>query len=176
MKIIKASMLMAFCLFAIVMQAQDDQKKEDKSQRPSPPAVATATVNGGTATIDYSQPGVKDRKIWGDLVPYDKVWRVGANEATTLTIEKDVKIDGKTLKAGKYALFAIPGKTEWTFIINSVWDQWGAYNYDASKDVMRFQVKPEKSDKFHERLTYTIGNDGKVKLMWENLVVSFDMK
>lgn len=175
MKAIKSSLLMVFCLFAIVMQAQDDQKNEDKSQRPSPPAVATATVNGGAATIDYSQPSVKDRKIWGDLVPYDKVWRTGANEATTLTIENDVKIDGKVLKAGKYGLFTIPGKTEWTIIINSVWDQWGAYNYDASKDVMRFKVKPEKSDKFYEKLTYTIDNDGDVELMWDNLEVSFDM-
>lgn len=167
---------MLFFFFAMAIQSQaQDGGKEDKSQRPSPPKTATAMVDGGKVTIDYSTPGVKGRTIWGDLVPYDKVWRTGANEATTLTVEKDVEVEGKPLKAGKYSLFTIPGKKEWTFIINSTWDQWGAYNYDSAKDVMRFTVEPEKSDQFYERMTFNIDDDGDVDLYWDNLEVSFDI-
>src|SRR5258705_13398511 len=91
----------------------------DKSSRPSPPATATGKVNGATITINYSSPSVKGRKIWGALVPYDKVWRAGANEATIFETDKDIKIEGKPLHAGKYSLYAIPGEKEWTFIFNS---------------------------------------------------------
>lgn len=176
MKTMKSSIMIALCLFAFALQTQaQDNEKEDKSQRPSPPATAAATVDGTEITIDYSSPGVKGRKIWGDLVPYNKVWRTGANEATTLTVSEDVKINGKTLQAGKYGLFTIPGKEKWTIIINSVWDQWGSYNYEASKDVMRFDVKPEKDDDFRERMKFSIDEDGDVDLNWANLEVSFDI-
>lgn len=166
--------MLVTAFFSVNLHAQDT-KKEDKSARPSPPATASATVDGVQVTIDYSSPGVKDRRIWGDLVPYDKVWRTGANEATTLTVSKDVKIEGQPLKAGKYSLFTIPGRDEWTVIINAVWDQWGAYNYDASRDVMRFTVKPEKTDTFYERLKFEIEKDGEVDMNWENLEISFDI-
>src|SRR6202795_5211006 len=92
--------------------------QDDKSKRPSPPATATGKVMGATITIDYSSPGVKGRKIWGDLVPYDKVWRAGANEATLIATDKDIQVEGKPLPAGKYSLYAIPGENEWTIIIN----------------------------------------------------------
>src|SRR5437870_4276896 len=83
----------------------------------SPAATATGkTKDGATITIQYSSPGVKGRKIWGDLVPYDQVWRAGANSATIFTTDKDLKVEGKKLAAGKYSLYAIPGEKEWTFI------------------------------------------------------------
>ena len=94
----------------------------------------------------------KDGLIWGDLVPYGKVWRTGANEATTFETDKDIMIKEQKLPAGKYALFTIPGETEWTWIFNSVWDQWGAYKYDESKDVLRVKSTPESSSVFHEQL------------------------
>ena len=93
--------------------------QEDKSKRPSPPATATGTVNGATITIDYSSPAVKGRKIWGGLVPYDKVWRAGANEATLFTTSKDILVEGKKLPAGKYSLYAIPGEKDWVIVFNS---------------------------------------------------------
>src|SRR3977135_4309901 len=97
----------------------------DKSNRPSPPATASGKVNGATITINYGSPSVKGRQIWGSLVPYDKVWRAGANEATIFETDKDIKVEGKPLHAGKYSLYAIPGEKEWTIIFNSETGQWG---------------------------------------------------
>jgi len=148
---------------------------QDKAERPSPPETASVKVNGAEVAINYSSPGVKDRTIFGDLVPYGKVWRTGANEATTLTLGKSYMINGSEIPAGKYGLFTIPGEAEWTIIINSVWDQWGAYNYDSSKDVLRFNVKAEKTKELIERMKFEISEKGKVTLMWENTKVSFKM-
>ncbi len=143
--------------------------------RPSPAAMVTGEINGATITINYSSPGVKDRTIWGGLVPYEKVWRAGANEATTFETSKDIKVEGKTLPAGKYAFFTIPGKSEWTIIFNNVPDQWGAFNYDESKDALRVTVKPVKSDEMMERLVYVIA-DNSVALVWENLEVPISIQ
>ncbi len=172
MKTIKLVSLLAFTLIlsATTLQAQD------KADRPSPPMTASATVSGSDITIDYSSPAVKGRKVWGDLVPYDKVWRTGANEATTFTTENAVTINGEKLPAGKYALFTIPGESEWTVILNSEWDQWGAYNYDESKDVMRFTVKPEKMKKSQERLDFSISEKGKVSMAWDHTQIAFNVK
>lgn len=169
MKTLKISLVLFVSLLFINLQAQD------KQDRPSPPVSTTANINGAQVTIDYSSPAVKGRTIWGDLVPYGVTWRTGANEATTLTTDKDVMIEGKTLKAGKYSLFTIPGEKEWIFIINSVWDQWGDYNYDASKDVMRFNATPYKLDDFRERLNIDI-EKGRVEVKWGDLGVGFTIK
>ena len=152
----------------------------DKSTRPSPPATATGKVGGANITINYSSPAVKGRKIWGDLVPYDKVWRAGANEATIFTTDKDIKVEGKTLPAGKYSLYAIPGEKQWTIIFNSQTGQWGIQRNgetteDPSKDVLRVTVKPVKSASVNERLTYKIDNKG-FALLWENLKVPVSIK
>ncbi len=146
-----------------------------QEQRASPPKIASADLGGNTVTIKYSSPSVKDRKIWGGLVPYDKVWRTGANEATTLEVSKDCKVGGQDLKAGKYALFTIPGKDSWTIIINSEPNQWGAYKYDQSKDVFRFSAKPKKADKA-EMFTVEISKDGQVTMTWDELAVPFEIR
>lgn len=140
--------------------------------RPSPPATAKATVGGTTVTINYSQPAVKGRTVWGGLVPYGSVWRTGANEATTIEVSADINVGGKTLKKGKYSLFTIPGKDEWTIIINAVSDQWGAFSYDKTKDAMRFTAKPGDS-KMNERFTITISDSGTASLAWEKIKVDF---
>jgi len=145
---------------------------QDTKARTSPPAKVTGTVAGSSITIDYSQPSVKGRKIWGGLVPYNEVWRTGANEATTFETSKDVKIEGMLLPAGKYALFTIPGETEWTIIFNKTWDQWGAYNYDKKADKLRVKVKPSKSATLTEQLTFTIEGD-KAVMKWEYVEVGF---
>ncbi|MGB6035623.1 MAG: DUF2911 domain-containing protein [Cryomorphaceae bacterium] len=148
---------------------------QDKADRPSPPKTAEATLASGKVIIDYSSPAVKEREIWGELVPYGKMWRTGANEATTIMLEKDMKVGGKLIPAGKYALFTIPGKDEWTVVINSEWDQWGAYNYDESKDVHRFTVKPNMNKENQERLTFDVSDDGTVTMMWEKMAISFEI-
>lgn len=145
------------------------------AQRSSPPATASGNVKGVTITINYSSPAVKGRKIWGELVRYNKVWRAGANEATLITFDKDVQLEGKVLHAGTYSLYAIPGETEWIIIINSVIGQWGINNdgtttEDPSKDVLRVTVKPIDCPEFNERLIYMVDVNG-FSLFWENLRV-----
>jgi hypothetical protein len=152
----------------------------DKASRPSPPATASGKVGDANITIDYSSPAVKGRKIWGELVPYGEVWRAGANEATVFKTDKDIKVEGKTLPAGQYSLFATPGENEWTIIFNSQTGQWGikrggVANRDPANDVLAVTVKPKKSSTMNERLTYTVNNQGFV-LAWENLEVPVSIK
>jgi Protein of unknown function (DUF2911) len=152
----------------------------DKSKRPSPPATATGKVMGATITIDYSSPAVKGRKIWGELVPYDKVWRTGANEATMFSTDKEIKVEGKTLPAGKYSIYTIPREKEWVMIFNSQTGQWGVTDNeetteDPAKDVLRVTVKPEKSESFNERMKFEVGKNG-FSLLWDNLKVPVSVK
>ena len=165
-----ASFLMVFVLPMSLLQAQ-----EDKMMRPSPPAEATATISDKTVTIHYSSPAVKGRTIWGELVPYGKVWRTGANEATVFETSGDLEVNGQKLPAGKYSLFTIPGKESWTVIFNSVYDQWGAFRYDPAFDVLRINVTPVQSGAYNERLKFDI-KDHVVSLLWENMKVSFVVK
>ncbi len=141
--------------------------------RVSPKASCGYTIGLTDVNITYGAPAVKDREIWGALVPYGEVWRAGANEATTVEFSTDVNMEGQTLKAGKYALFFIPGEKEWTVIFNNVWDQWGAYKYDESQDAIRFTVEPKMNESMQERLTYSItdmkADMGYIKLAWEKM-------
>jgi hypothetical protein len=146
----------------------------------SPPAKATGKIGNANITIDYSSPGVKGRQIWGGLVPYDKVWRAGANTATSLETDKDITIEGKKLPAGKYSLFATPGEKEWTIILNSQTGQWGIKrggeaNRDPANDVLSVKVKPRKSATTKENLAYVVNKNG-VVLQWENLEVPISIK
>jgi hypothetical protein len=140
---------------------------QDKSDRPSPPAEATGTIGDATITISYSSPAVKERKIWGGLEKYGKVWRTGANEATVFETSADITVNGNALPAGKYGFFTIPGEETWVVIFNSVWDQWGAYKYDQSKDVLRLEVTPEEGP-HQERLEFAVAGD-EVVFAWEKL-------
>jgi Protein of unknown function (DUF2911) len=151
-------------------------QQQDKSKRPSPPATATGTAKGGaTIKIDYSQPSVKGRKVWGGIVPYGEVWRTGANEATIFEVSKDVKVEGKPLPAGKYALFTIPGENEWVVIFNKKFNQWGSYEYKQADDALRVTVKPGKAPSMHEQLMFHVMNS-KVSMMWENLKIEFTVE
>lgn len=164
-------------LIALVTCLHDAFGQEDKSKRPSPPAEESKKVGSTNVTINYSQPSVKGRKIWGGLEAYGKVWRAGANEATTFQIDKDSKINGQTLAAGKYAFFVIPNEEkDWVLIFNKVANQWGAFKYDETQDALRVNVKPVKSSSFNEKLLYTIDSNGKVTLAWETMQVSFNVK
>jgi hypothetical protein len=143
-----------------------------QNAKPSPAMTATGKSGNANITINYGAPSVKGRKIWGELVPYGKVWRTGANDATTFEVDADVKIEGQSLAKGKYALFTIPEANEWTIIINKNPKQWGAYSYKQEEDVLRVKVKPGASSSFNEVLKYEVSG-GKVHILWENLKVSF---
>lgn len=144
--------------------------------RLSPKAYVGQSVGYVNVEINYGTPGVKDRNIWGDLVPYKKVWRTGANEATTIEFDKPLIIEGNQVPAGKYSLFTIPDKDEWIVILNKTYDQWGAYKYNESEDLIRFKVIPKK-DNYVERLKfnieYTDAYKAKVILQWAEISISF---
>jgi hypothetical protein len=149
---------------------------QPRTPRPSPVAKLTQTVGITDVTINYSRPGVKGRTVWGDLVPYDKVWRTGANEATTISFSDDVWINGQKLAKGTYSLHTIPTRGDWTIIFNSVADQWGSYSYDQAKDTLRVTATPAQAD-FREWLTFEISemttDTARIDLRWEKIRVPF---
>ncbi len=148
--------------------------------RQSPKLTASGKIEDANLTITYGSPSVKGRKIWGDLVPFDKVWRAGANEATQLETDKDILLEGKKLPAGKYSLYAIPGEKEWKIIINAQTGQWGIERSgettrNPEKDVIVVTVKPINFKTMEESLLYTITNKG-FSLKWENLEIPVEIK
>jgi hypothetical protein len=173
-KFLMATALSGILLGTISLQAQDD----DKSKRPSPPAmVRMTTTSGARIQIDYSQPSLKGRTMGKDVEPMKgQVWRAGANEATVFEVNKNVTVEGKALPAGKYALFMIANGADWTIIFNKTAAQWGAYDYKQSADALRVNVKATTRTPSVERLTYTISKDGKVSLLWGTTDVSFNVK
>ena len=141
----------------------------------SPAATATGKAGGATITVTYSSPSVKGRKIFGGLVPYDKVWRAGANQVTTIVTDNVVKVGGKDLPAGKYSLYIIPSEKDWTFIINSQTGQWGikkdgSTTRDPAKDIITVMATPAKTASLVESMVYVI-NDKGLSLKWENTEV-----
>ena len=148
--------------------------------RVSPKAALSQTVGLTDISIAYCRPGVKGRVIWGGLVPYDQVWRTGANEATTITFSDPVTVNGNAVPAGTYGLFTIPGKEEWTIILNKGAKQWGAYEYKVAEDLLRFKVKPRAAAAPTEWMEFhfaSLGNDStEVVLTWEKLEIPFTVK
>ncbi|GAB3726204.1 DUF2911 domain-containing protein [Spirosoma lituiforme] len=177
MKTTSINRLMIFALAGVLMSLTT-WAQGDKANRPSPPAMATGKVNGATISINYSSPSVKGRPVWeasSTLAPYGKVWRSGANEATTFETDKDIMVEGKPLPAGKYGFFTIPGEKEWTVIFNKVANQWGAFKYDQGQDVLRVTAKPVKSAQMNERLVYDVTGKG-VLLRWEHVELPIAIK
>jgi len=167
---------LAICLFLIGALPLAAQTPALKLPRASQHAVITQTVGLTDITIDYSRPVAKGRAIFGGLVPYDKVWRTGANDATTITFSDDVTINGQALAKGAYSLHTIPGKDSWTIIFNKVAKQWGSFSYDQAQDALRVTAKPQKAP-FAE--VFTIGfpdvtpDNATVVLRWADLAVGF---
>ena len=147
----------------------------EEKKRPSPPAEATATLAGKKITISYSRPYMKGRAIFGSLVPWDQVWRTGANEATTITTEADVVIGGLKVPKGEYALFTIPTEKQWTLVVNKTAKQWGAFKYDAAQDLGRAPMTVTAATKPVEQFTIEMAPAGKqltLKLAWDKTVAS----
>lgn len=163
----KIAMLLVAVLFTTVSIAQDKKPA-------SPAATAKGTISGANITINYSSPFVKGRTIWGELVPFGKVWRAGANAPTTIETDKALKIEGKELPAGKYAVYVIPEKGTATVIFGKD-PKMSAYDYDQAQDALRVNVKTKKSDKLNESLVYTV-NKNNITLSWENLDIPVSVK
>jgi tetratricopeptide (TPR) repeat protein len=147
--------------------------------QPSPAASFTQKVGVTDITMNYSRPSVKGREIWGGLVPYDKVWRAGANASTKIEFSTDVKINGKPVKAGKYAVYVVPSKDEWTFIISSYVDGWGVDAYTKESDVVRIAVKVMENQ-LTENMLFSMdqltSNSGMLNLSWEKLKAGFSIE
>ena len=168
--VLAAGLGLSLCLLAPAARADLDLP------RPSPFAKVWQVVGLTEITVDYSSPGVKGRKIWGGLVPYDQMWRAGANTATKVTFSKDVTFADKKVPAGTYAFFVIPGKATWTVILNKKADQAGTgRDYKADQDLLRVQLKP-KAAPFRERLAYLVtdftDDKASLDLEWEKLRLS----
>jgi len=146
---------------------------------PASPAtsVKETIASGATITVNYGQPSVKGRKIGENLEPKSgQVWRAGANKATVFETDKDITVGGSALKAGKYGFFVLVGDDDnWTFIFNKTWDQWGAYSYKASDDVLRVAATTTKGT-FSEKLTYSIAKDGTMTINWGDHQASVMLK
>ena len=142
--------------------------------RPSPKASVAQTIGLTDVAVSYSRPSVKGRVIWGGLVPYDKPWRTGANEATTISFSDDVTVNGQKLAAGTYAIVTIPGKDEWTVIFNKDTKLWFETEYDAAKDVLRVKAKPETAPHMESlEISFpAVGPDsGQMAFHWEKVLV-----
>ena len=159
-------------LFILPNFAQQNLTQPRASQQAS----VSQRVGLTDITINYHKPGVKGREVWGKLVPYDQVWRAGANENTTISFSTKVKINGKEVPAGKYGLHMIPTEKNWTIILSKDNAAWGSFFYDESHDQMRFSTTPTATD-FQEWLSYTVDdvspNSTTVSLRWENLRIPF---
>jgi len=146
---------------------------------PQSPAGSASGAAGATRiTLEYHRPSVRGREIWGGLVPYGQVWRLGANEATTITFSTPVKVEGKDVPAGTYALFAIPGKDKWTFVVSRNAKQWGAFKYQQSDDLLRFDVVPQPGNAV-ETMTFSIVPkapvSASVEMEWAKVKTAFSV-
>ena len=161
-----AILMMLFLGIATIMAQPELPRK-------SPKASVSYTVGLTTVEINYCSPAANDRELWGEVVPYDEIWRAGANEATTISFSSDAMVEGKKLAAGTYSFFVIPREGEsakWTLIFNTVADQWGAYRYDESKDALRVDIEPRFTKVQQDRLTFSVHDQsidkGYIKLAW----------
>ena len=141
----------------------------------SPRKSVTGKINEANISIDYGSPSVKGRKIWGALVPFDKIWRAGANEATTFKTDEDIMVQGKKLPTGNYSLFIIPNEKECIVIFNKKSEQWGAYNYNQELDQLRIVVSPKKESNFTEKLLFLVKNNA-IALLWDNWEIALEIK
>ena len=175
-KLRRTLLLVCWLSLAVPAVAQNYPFDGWLTPRESPPAAVTQTVGLTEITLRYHRPAVKGREVWGKLEPWDKVWRAGANEATTISFSTDVKVEGQPLAAGTYALFMIPNPAEWTVIFNKTVRQWGAFTYKAEQDALRVKVKPQAAE-LQERLQFSfpaVGEDSaQIALHWEKLKVPF---
>ena len=175
MKQLLTIILMGFstCLFS-------QEKVSFLTPPPSPEASFTQQLVNGEITITYSRPLARGRKIFGGLVPFDSLWRTGASGATTVHLTEEMIIGDKTINAGKYVLFTIPGEKEWTIIINADTTLHGSFGYDSKKDIHRFKVRSEKSHSFSEAFTIDLNEitnkgGGFLNLSWENTLVKIPL-
>ncbi len=161
---------------AFVLSASSSSAGGAGEKRASPHEQSAATVAGRKVTVQYGRPYKKGRSLFGGLVPYDQVWRTGADEATTLTTDGELMIGTLRVPKGTYALFTLPAKSGWTLIVNKTAHQWGAFSYDAKEDLGRVPLKVGASAAPVEQFTIELAPAGDrkatLKLSWDKLVAT----
>lgn len=169
----KKTLLFATILLLSIPSAQA-QKFDDLDVSPMDVEFIRSENNAPMIRIIYSRPQKKGREIFGSLVPYNEVWRTGANEATEITLYEDMLVDGKPIEAGTYTLYTIPTEDQWTVIINEAVNVWGAYEYDTAMDVLRIQVPTEQTAAPVEAFSMTfqpIENGANLLMGWDDTYV-----
>jgi len=168
--------LLAFAAcFPLTLSAQNIQGLP----RVSPAASVSQAVGITEITVDYHRPAVNGREIYGALIPYDQVWRAGANDNTTISFSQAVKMGGQEVAAGTYGLHMLPGKEAWSVILSSNSTSWGSFSYDEAEDVLRVSTQAVAAP-FHERLTYVFSDvsneSAQISLIWEELSIPFTVE
>ncbi|MDQ8003782.1 MAG: DUF2911 domain-containing protein [Pedobacter sp.] len=163
-------------LFVLVTLGENLQAQGLKLPQASTTQTVSQAFGLGKIDLTYARPSTKGRKIFGALEPFDKVWRTGANSATVIKFSEAIKVEGKDLPAGEYALFTIPNKTEWTIIFNKGTKEWGSYTYSETNDVLRVKVKPttlkDKVETFTIQFANISDTNADLQLSWENTLVN----
>lgn len=168
-----------FSFFLLVASFLHGQDKDYPYPSLSPEGSITQVVGNTKIKLTYERPSVRNRKIFGDLVPWNKVWRTGAGKCTRITFDRPVKIEGQPVPAGDFSVFTIPTPEDWVVIINTDTTLYGHYNYDPQKDVARFSVPAQKTERLYETLTFDIdlvSNNAKMYLSWAHTQIAFDIK
>ncbi|BFP42813.1 DUF2911 domain-containing protein [Flavobacteriaceae bacterium GF1] len=176
MKIIKSILTLILALKTLGVYSQSDEYPYPSL---SPKGIINQTVGNTIITIEYERPSARKREVFGNLVPWNKVWRTGAGHCTKISFDKNVIVGGQSINAGKYSLFTIPNEKEWIVIINKDSTLYGSYNYDLNKDVARFISIPEKTNRFYETLNFDIeiiSNNAKIFISWAHTQLSFDVE
>ena len=168
-----------FILQALIISAQE--KVQIKLTSPSPSASFEQELGSTIIKVSYNRPLVRGRKIFGELVPFEKLWRTGASDCTTITTNEDIVFGNTPLKMGSYSIFTIPSKKEWTIIVNTDTTLHGETGYDPKKDVFRLTVPIEIIPNFYETFTIEINDinskgEGFLKLIWENTLIKIPLK
>ncbi len=173
----KSLLLLFFLAFYFVPEAHSQSLPEP---RQSPIGLTRAMIDDTYIKVMYGRPSVRDREIFGTLVPFGEVWRTGANEATEITFTHDLLIHGEEIPAGTYSIFTIPNPNEWTIIFNSGLGQWGNYSYDRSLDIHRFTVETTPTSEHVEMFTIALeegtNNYVTLQMMWDNVKLGFDLE
>lgn len=175
------TLLTGITLIALAIATMPDharaQERGIESPRVSPNAVVSQTIGTTKVTITYGRPAVRDRLIFGELVPFGEIWRTGANEATTIAFSDDVLVEGEPVDTGVYSLFTIPEEDgPWTLVLNDIAEQWGAYDYQIAEDVIRVEIDAEEAPFMEQMMFYfeDVQEDaGTAVLHWDTIKVSF---
>jgi hypothetical protein len=166
-----------FTLAILLLAGMSAFAQQIQMPQASPSAKIAQKVGLTDVTVDYSRPSTKGRKIFGELVPFGEVWRTGANGATIISFSTDVEIDGKKVPQGQYAIYSIPGKSEWTIILSKDTKLWGAIGYDPKNDLIRFQVEPNKLSRVYETFEISFNNmtdnGADLSIKWDQTRVDF---